>query len=165
MISLGKIVKVRGNRGEVVIPHSPKGNISIPKTGEPVLLKSSKYQKTFEVEYYKEISGAFVLKLKNIDKINDALKLVGYTVFVFSALREQPEQKGMTGFTVKDVTGDTWGEIIHVETGSGIDLMEIRDRDDEVIYVPFTEGIIKEIDEEKRIVVIDPPDGLRELNK
>lgn len=137
----------------------------MPKTGEPVFLESSKYQKTFNVEYHKEISGAFVLKLKNINTINDALKLVGYTVFVSSVSQEQPGPKGITGFTVKDVNGDTWGEIISVETGDMINIMEIRDRDDEVIYVPFDENIIKEIDGEERLVIIDPPEGLRELNK
>jgi 16S rRNA processing protein RimM len=165
LISLGKIVKVRGNKGEVVLCPSPGDGTSVPKKGESVLLKSSKYQKTYQIEYIEEISGATVLKLKSINSISQALRLVGYTLFISSLSKEHISPEGITGFTVKDVSGEYWGEITKVEITGLMKILEIRDNHDDVIYVPIDETIVKEIDEKERTVIIDPPGGLKELNK
>ena len=164
MISLGKIVKVRGNKGEVVFIPSPGRDISILRKGEVVLLESSKYRKSYRVEYSKETSGIYVLKFVNINSINEALRLVGYTIFISSASKESIKRGGIVGFIVKDINGQSWGEIVNIETGSLNKILEVRDQND-VYYVPFNDVIVKEIDEEEGIVFIDPPEGLRDLNK
>jgi len=164
LISLGKIVKIRGNKGEVVVTFSPMGDLSILKKGESVLLKSSKYQKRLQVEYSKEISGACVVKFTNMNTISEALKLVGYTLFSSLLTEEKEIKQDLTGFTVTDIKGRRWGEIVNVETASLNKILEIRDADD-VIYVPFDETIVKDIIKKDRVVIIDPPDGLKEVNK
>jgi 16S rRNA processing protein RimM len=164
LISLGKILKVRGNKGEVVFSPSPEGDLSILKKGESVHLKSTKYQKSCRVEYLKEISGACVVKFTNINTINEALKFVGYTVFGSLVAKENVKKPDLVGFTVTDIHGRHWGEIVNVETTPLNKTLEIRDADD-VLYVPFDDSIIKEIKKKERVVVIDPPEGLKELNE
>lgn len=142
---------------------SPHIDQFIPKKGELLLLKSNKYQREFTVDYYKEISGANVIKFQHSASINDALKLVGYSVFNPSG-EEEPEDD-ILAFAVNDLNGLTWGIVKSLQSAGVSQVLEVEDPDGDIIYVPYAEGIIKSIDTEKRIVLIDPPDGLKELNK
>lgn len=173
MIFIGKIFKVRGNKGEVVIT-SPRVGVHALTEREIVTLKSEKYEKEYEVDYLREIKGAPVIKLKGIDSINEALKLVGYSVYAETNEKsndpdnpvEVSDGAELTGFLVKDLDGEQWGNVIGFETESFNELLEIQDENEaDIYYVPFTETIVKEIDKEKRLITIDPPDGLKSLNK
>jgi 16S rRNA processing protein RimM len=173
LIFIGKIFRVRGNRGEVVIT-SPAVEVHAVAEREIVTLKSEKYEKKYEVVYLKEINGTPVIKLKGIDSINGAFKLVGYDVYAETDEKgndpnipaEDSEGAELAGFLVKDVNGELWGNVISFETDSFNKLLEIRDENEtDIYYVPFTETIIKEIDKKKRLIIIDPPDGLKSLNK
>jgi 16S rRNA processing protein RimM len=173
LIFIGKIFKVRGNKGEVVIA-SPRVGVHSLRKNEIVTLKSEKYEKKYEVDYLKEINGAPVIKLKGIDSINEAFKMVGYSVFAESNEKkndpnipnEDSEATELTGYLVKDLNGEPWGNVIGFETDSFNKLLEIQDNNEtDIYYVPFTETIIKEINREKQLITIDPPDGLKDLNK
>ncbi len=164
MISLGKIVKVRSNKGELVITPFSGIDFFKPLAGEVVLLKSVKYEKKCRVEYFKEVGGNFVIKFTHANTIADALKLVGYEVFASPVLKQPIEREGIVGFTVKDVNGRWWGEIVNIETIHLNKVLEIQGEKD-IFYVPFNDTIVKEINETERIVLIDPPAGLRDLNR
>ena len=169
MIFQGKIVKVRGNKGEVVVA-SPHARACTLRKGEAVVLKSEKYQRQYNVEYLKEIKGAPIVKFAGINTINEALKLVGYSIYAHDSSTgdSENETKKITGFIVKDMNGHLWGKVKNIETDSLNKLLEVQgENEDEnnVYYVPFTDTIVKEIDEEKRVIVIDPPNGLKDLNK
>lgn len=148
----------------MVVTPSPVGDISILKKGESVLLKSTKYQKLHQVEYSKEISGACVVKFTNVNTINEALALLGYSLFSSSNAEGKTMEMDLIGFTVTDIRGHRWGEIINVETSSLNKILEIQGADD-MFYVPFDEAIVKDIKKKDRVVIIDPPDGLMEINK
>lgn len=176
MIFLGKIVKTRGNKGEVAVAPSPQVERCIPGQGERVLLQSTKYQIERNIEYLKNIQGVWVFKFVDINTINDAYKLVGYSLYstktstspgnAANTATEQAVKR--VEFTVIDVSGCVWGKVKQVETYGVNDtnqILEVVGNKGDVIYVPFSEGIVKHIDREKKIITIDPPDGLKELNK
>lgn len=176
MIFLGKIVKTRGNKGEVAVAPSPQVGRYVPGQGERVVLRSTKYQCEQKIEYLKNIRGVWVFKFVDIDTINDAYKLVGYSIYSTkistspgnapNAVIEQAA-KGVE-FTVKDVSGCVWGKVKHLQTYGVYEtnqILEVVGDEGDVIYVPFSEGIVKKIDREKKIITIDPPDGLKGLNK
>jgi len=168
LIFLGKIVKTRGNKGEVVTAPAPDVDVDAYPLlkGEAVVLKSAKYQRECNVEYFKEISKACILKFIDINTINDALKLVGYSIY-----GTQPGGKNVqttriqTDFIVKDTHGCLWGQVKDIESSGLNQTLEVEDNDGDIIYVPFADSIVTEIDREKGIIIIDPPDGLKELNK
>lgn len=112
MITIGKIVRVRGNKGEVVFT-SPR-NISMGvytlKEGNTVQLKSDKQQKDYRIEGLREIKGAPVVKFKGVDSINDALKLVGLTLQMPGESAQTTDLENIRDYTVKDVTGMVWGD-------------------------------------------------------
>jgi 16S rRNA processing protein RimM len=140
------------------------------RKGEAVVLKSEKYQKQYNVEHLREIKGAPVVKFVGINTINEALKLVGYSIYVHDSSTgdSENENKKIMDFIVKDMNGHLWGKVKDIETDSLNKLLEVHGNNEDennVYYVPFTDTIVKEIDKEKRIIVIDPPNGLKNLNK
>jgi len=166
---LGKILKVRGNKGEVNCTSPERGTLALEK-GETVLLKSEKRQKSYKIERLREIKGTPVLKLEGIDTINDALTLVGYSIYNQKNAPPSPkdtETIELENFTVIDTNGDVWGKVINLETAGLNELLEVQAQDEtrELYYVPFTESIVKEINRDTGIIIIDPPDGLKDVNK
>lgn len=176
MIFLGKIVKTRGNKGEVAVAPSPQVERYSPGQGERVSLQSTKYQIERTIEYLKNIRGVWVFKFVDTNTINDAYKLVGYSIYSTKisaspgdAANAVTEQAAVgVEFTVIDVSGCVWGKVKHLET-YGVNetnqILEVVGNEGDMIYVPFSEGIVKKIDREKKIITIDPPDGLKGLNK
>lgn len=164
MIFLGKIVKVRGNKGEVVIASSPMLEVYTPQIGEVLILKSKKYQKQFTVESVKDLRGSCVIKFQEIKTMNDAFKLITYSAYS-EAEQEVQDDEPVIQFTVKDLQGVVWGIVKDIETAGLSEIMEIEDPQGDNIYVPFCEPIVTSIDPQLKLIVIDPPDGLKDLNK
>ncbi len=166
MIFLGKIFKVRSNRGEVVYT-SPFDVHEVLKKGERITLKSEKRRMEYLIENVREIKGASILKLAGVDSINDALKLVGYSIYSDNAEVQKEvddaKEMNMDGFTVQTVTGEHWGTVIHFEETGLNKLLEIQGHED-TFYVPFSEEIVIEIRSKDRVIIIDPPAGLKDLN-
>lgn len=111
-----------------------------------------------------------MLKFEGIDTINDALTRVGYSIYSLENTPPSPAENGpadLENFTVRDTAGDVWGKVTNLETTGLNELLEIRPEDGgpEPYYVPFTETIVKEINRDDGVIIIDPPDGLKDLNK
>jgi 16S rRNA processing protein RimM len=161
LVFLGKIVKTRSNKGEVAISPSPYFSACLPKEGEDVILQSQKYSLQYKIEYFKEIGGSLILKFFSIDSINAAYKLIGYSVFS----PQTPEDDSSFSFdnsvdyVVKDISGNVWGVVENTELFGLNQVLEVGGPDGNSIYIPFSEGIVKEIDEENKVIIIDPPDG------
>ncbi|MGD2090669.1 MAG: ribosome maturation factor RimM [Candidatus Aminicenantes bacterium] len=164
MIFLGKIVKIRGNKGEVVVAPSPDLFLHSLSNGEVVVLQSAKYKKEKEIDYLKEIRGAPVFKFKDINTINDAFKVVGYSIYA-NKTDAQETDSGIINFMVKDLQGHMWGCVKNIENPGVNPLLEVETPEGDMIDVPFTDSIVKEIDQERKVILIDPPEGLKDLNK
>lgn len=162
MILIGKVIKTRSNKGEVSVMISPYFNLDSIESGKYLILKSSKHEKRLEVDYLKEIQGRTVIKFKEITGIQEALRLVGYEIHADEKLELQ---KGMDwlGFDVRDLEGQYWGTIIKIETGSHHSTLIIQ-KDDKEILVPLVADIIVEAHITEKQLIIDPPEGLIDLN-
>lgn len=124
---------------------------------------SPKYQREYTIDYLKEIGGTWVLKLTQNASIEDALKLVGYEVFAQGD--ETTSEESIVEFTVSDIHGNLWGKVVNIEEAELFQLLEVEDPQGNIIYVPLADAIVKSIDPEHKSILIDPPDGLKELNQ
>lgn len=127
-------------------------------------MQSAKYKKEKEIDYFKEIRGTPVFKFKDTNTINDAFKLVGYSIYA-NKTAVQDTNTGIVNFMVKDMKGNLWGSIKNIENLGINQLLEVESPGGDMIYVPFADSIVKEIDEENKVILIDPPEGLKDLNK
>lgn len=163
MLYLGRISKSRGNRGEVILHISPEIDIYSIDCSGAFELKSEKHLKKAKMESYSLQGSSLIAKFDISRSINDALRLVGYEVFVNDSVKDKsiPE---LEGYSVFDLNGIRWGEVTRINMAGKNRLIEV---DDGVNYimVPFSDSIVVEIDENKKKIVLDPPEGLRDLNK
>ena len=167
MVFLGKILKSRGNRGEVVVVSSPGIDILGGRFPGGVLLKSQKYSLRKEIESISDINGQVVVKFKDIHSIDAAFRLIGYSMYgEMKGLPEDADSPGrLMGFEVRDDQGIVWGTVAAVLEQPLNPLLEVAgDPGGEPILIPFTPAISREIRVAEKIVLIHPPAGLKELN-
>jgi ribosomal 30S subunit maturation factor RimM len=140
LVFFGKISKIRGNKGEVILEPAP----TCP---DPKLKKNS-----------------VVLKIKGIDSIGEAFKIVGYSLFLKS-VNFLPEQKpDWNHFAVRDIRDVFWGNVRGIRKNGLSQVIECEHAG-EIIYIPVCDEIIREVSIERKLIIIDPPQGLRKLNR
>jgi len=133
--------------------------------GEVLFLKSQKYKIEKTLEYFKFIHGKAILKFLNVNSIGSAYKILGYEVHLVTPITKKNLEPDLIDFQVKDLSGSLWGKVKHIKMGDYNQLLDVEASNGDIIYVPFHQSIIKEIDDRMKIIIIDPPEGLKELNK
>ena len=164
MIFLGRIQKTRGNKGEVVVQpssHMPDEGL---EEGTPVLLKSAKYQKSKHIQHCRSLNGSMVIKFREINTIEEAFKLVGYSLFGSGSEIQQPTPDSILNYQVKDINEKKWGIVTRMIQEGPNTLLEIQ-LGDKTFLVPFHPSIVLETDHNELSILIDPPEGLMELNQ
>jgi 16S rRNA processing protein RimM len=69
----------------------------------------------------------------------------------------------LLGCRVDTAAGETVGEVVRVDLGAGTPLLVIG-RDGGEVLVPLAEPICRQVDIGAKVIVIDPPAGLIEVN-
>ncbi len=140
--------------------------IAIPGEGIWVELRSQKYRLSKKIDQIHQAGNDAVIAFSDVNSINDALKIVGYSLYAELAEDRKKPATGVLGFTVIDTGGNCWGRVKAQPQYSLNQLLEVEDRQSgEIFYVPWHDRIIKKIDRRARTILIDPPAGLRELNR
>jgi 16S rRNA processing protein RimM len=122
-----------------------------------------------EIEFSRRQHGRLVAKLRGIDSIEQAERLVGAELRI---PEEQlpPAEEGLfytfhlKGCAVSTPDGDHLGEVTDVLDNGGTPLLKVEGPDGEIL-VPFAEAYLRKVDLEGRRIEVDLPDGLRDLNK
>lgn len=143
---------------------SPGLDARLLKEREQIILTSKRHSLRQNIEYVKEIKGSTVLKLSHIDSIADAYKIVGCSLFMEGEAPQNRQDHSLIHFIVKDTDGRLWGRVKSIKDSEMNPLIEVE-ANGEVIDVPFHQEIVKEIDWRERTIVLDPPEGLRDLNR
>jgi ribosomal 30S subunit maturation factor RimM len=148
----------------VVVSLSP--GIVVPGEGISVELKSHKYHLSKKITGISLAGGDAILTFSDIHTINEALKIVGYSLYADLAADKKKPPASVLGFSVFDGRGNCWGKVKSQPQYSLNQLLEVEDgQSGEVFYVPWHDSIVKKIDRRAKTILIDPPQGLRELNR
>jgi 16S rRNA processing protein RimM len=167
LVALGRIVRSQGRDGTVKLKLREKGT---PGPGfATVYVERESGLAAFPVESFRLDRNAPFLKLKGIDTLAQADALAGCEIYVEAGgfRRLAPDRFydfEVLGSRVVTRDGATVGEVAGIVESGGPVLLVVR-RGTGDVYVPFTEGICVKVDPEAREIVIDPPDGLLELNE
>lgn len=167
LVALGKILRSQGRDGHLKLRLNEKGLPGF--SGGTIYLWRAGAFEAFAVESLTLDRNAHFLKLKGIDTLAQADALAGLEVFVAEADFRHLERDHFYDFQVigsRVVTRDgaEVGEVAGILPAGGPVLLVVR-RGDREVYVPFTETICLKVDPEAKEIVIDPPDGLLELNE
>jgi 16S rRNA processing protein RimM len=167
-VAIALLGKTRGNRGELT---------ALALSGKPeryealrevyLLRPGAASAERLNVEFTWFHQEILVFKFRGVDSISDAESLVGSEVRVPIAERTPLEpgeffQSELLGCQVIDRrTGETLGLVEGWEDSGGAGLLEVTGN----LLIPFARSICVEIDPTARRIVVELPEGLKELNR
>lgn len=163
-ITIGKVVSTQGNKGEVnVLPLTD--SIDRFKNLATVFLRNNHSQAILNIEKIRIKEDMAILKLKDIENIEEAKTIVGsfleverknavklpkdaYFIFEIIGLEVYTENNVFLG-KVENV----------ISTGSN-DVYVVKRKDKEELFIPAIHDVVKNIDLEKKRITINIVDGL-----
>jgi 16S rRNA processing protein RimM len=166
-ILLGRITKVSGYEGALTvklerlfsgdIPHMESVFLDIEGRPVPFFISDSEY------------SGADILKLKfdGYDSSDKVIEFVGCNVFLTTApaVDESIEEKrSLIGYTVQTSDKLSLGTVEEVIENPGQWLLSVKSGSRKTILIPLHEDLIIKIDNRKRFLIMEIPEGLTEIN-
>jgi 16S rRNA processing protein RimM len=168
-VAVGRLIRPRGNRGELVaeIYSSQPGRAEKLKD---VMLDADGRRRPSRVERVWHHQERTVLKFAGIDSISDAEAWAGADLLVPEAERASPAEGE---YSHADLIGCSLvgeqpvGTVVGVEDYGGSPLLRVLTRDGEAdgreILVPFTRSICLQIDVKAKIIRVELPEGLLDL--
>ncbi|MGD2294311.1 MAG: ribosome maturation factor RimM [Candidatus Aminicenantes bacterium] len=134
-----------------------------------VFFKKKGVPEEFEVEAYRHFRSFIILKLKGVNSITHAQEFIGEDIFAHEKDLHPLEKDGyyfhqIEGCAVFTKEGEAVGSVQDIWPVAGNDLLVVRSGDRELL-IPFTQAICTEVDLRRKILVIDPPEGLLDLDE
>lgn len=169
LILVGRIARVHGLRGEVVI--TPETDFLDERfaPGAELLRKAGKAVDALRIESMRVHKGRPIVGFEGIDTIEAAEQLGRIELWIRAADRAAlPDGEfyhdALIGCRVETVAGREVGTVSRVDGPRGMSLLVVRGEGAREVLVPLAEAICPVIDPAARRIVIDPPEGLLDLN-
>lgn len=169
LVAVARGVKTRGLRGELVADlltdfperfEALERLIAVAPGGERTTL-------TLEDHWFQ--SGRVVLKFAGYDSVEAAGALVGYEFAVPESERvELPEGEfydwELAGCAVETIGGERLGRVREILRTGGVEMLVVESATTTREHlIPLAEAICVEIDVEKKLILVDAPEGLLEM--
>ena len=168
LIVVAHIAKTRGLRGEVVADLLTDFPDRFENLKSLTGISAEGSQRSLQIEEQWFHGDRIVFKFAGFDRIEEAKELVGYALAVPEDERmELPPDSfyewELIGCRVQTVDGKQIGEVKSVMHTGGVEILSVLDDQDRDRLIPMASEIVVEIDKEKKLIRIDPPEGLLEL--
>ena len=166
LVLVGRVARAHGNKGQVIVNPDTDFPEERFRVGEVVLVGSEGTPRRIEQVRFHQ--GRPVVALEGIATMNDAEGLAGAELKVpagdAAALPEGTfYHYDLIGCEVFDTAGRLAGTVSAIEGTMEMSRLVVAGSHGEVL-VPLVADICVTIDVAARRIVIDPPDGLLELN-
>jgi 16S rRNA processing protein RimM len=168
LIVVAHIVKTRGLRGELVADLLTDFPDRFEKLESLIGVSGSDDKRSLQIEEQWFHGDRLVLKFAGFDSIDEAKELVGYDLAVPASDRlELPAgtfyEWELVGSLVETVGGKPVGKVAGVMHTGGVEMLSVVDETGRDRLIPMAGDIVVEIDKERKLIRIDPPEGLLEL--
>ena len=170
-LTVGRVVKAHGVGGEVVVEirtDDPAARFAPGNTLRAKKFRDGGEERSYVVADAREHSGRLLVRLVGVEDRDTADALRG-SVFVVDSDDLPPIDESDTyydhqleGLHVRTTTGQDVGVVAEVLHTAGGELLAVR-RDSGEVLVPFVGAIVVSVSLEDRLVEIDPPEGLLDL--
>jgi 16S rRNA processing protein RimM len=166
-ILLGRITKVSGYEGAVTVklerffseklPHMESVFLEIEGRPVPFFISASEY------------SGADILKLQfdgydSSEKVNEFIGCQVYLTTAAPVGKKIENVQNLSGFSVLTSDNIVLGSVDEVIQNPGQWLLSVVSDMGKTILIPLHENFIVKIDKKKKILIMDLPEGLTEIN-
>ena len=166
LVPLGEIVTTHGIDGWLKLkPFNPQTTSLF--SAREVFLEKNETRSTYEIEAVRHHKGQFLVKLRNIDHIDDAEPWIGSTLCVPEQVL-QPLEAGeyyhyqVVGLEVFDTKGERIGVVVQTWSTPGGEIYVVSGESKEHL-IPAVKEIIEKVDLSAGKIFINPPEGLLDL--
>ncbi|HZB26734.1 MAG TPA: ribosome maturation factor RimM [Vicinamibacterales bacterium] len=163
---VGRVARAHGNRGQVIVNLETDFPQERFRVGQVLLVgRGGEPRAITEVRFHQ---GRPVIALEGIGSMDDADALSGADLMV-PASAVEPLPGGMfyrhdlVGCVVRDGLGTLVGEVTAVEGDLERSRLVVSSERGEVL-IPLVDSICIRVDPAARLIVVEPPEGLLELN-
>lgn len=159
-IEIGQIVNTHGLKGEIKV----KPWTDFPEVFENFDCVFTKDRTKYNIEKTKYQKGCVLLKLNEVDSIEDAEKMRNTVLYVKRELFDSlPENTYLVadiiGLKVKSIECE-YGTVTDVITTGSNDVYVVNSEEYSQILIPAIKDVIKEININKGYILVDMPKGL-----
>jgi 16S rRNA processing protein RimM len=163
-VEIGNVAGPHGIRGEVKI-HVPDPRDSSVLKAKSIVLKTADWSREYAVIAARPGRGVVLARLGGVVNRNGAESLRGARVFAReSDLPKLPSGQyylhQLRGMSVADRSGTVYGPVVSLSTNNAQDLLVVAGPDGREWLVPFVGGIVAAVLPDRRLIVVDPPEGL-----
>lgn len=149
MIYIGKTVSTFGIKGELKVISDFEYCDKAYKVGNKVLINNIKHVIS-SIRYHKNY---VLLKIDNLNNINDILKYVGYNIYIkrldLNLSKDEFLYKDLINSEVIDEDDTKLGKIIEVVNGINV-LIKVKGTKE--FYIPLIDNYVKRFDLDKKIL-------------
>jgi 16S rRNA processing protein RimM len=168
-IAIARIVRTRGNRGEVLAELHTDFPTRFSLLNRVWVEFPDGRRESLALEHSWAHQGRQVLKFEGVDTISDAEALIGAWVEVEAGQAVPlPENtywdRDLVGCSVRNPQGAELGVVAGIMRIAGNDQLVVRGDGGEFL-VPMVASICREISLARREITVDLPDGLVDLNR
>ncbi|HKY30687.1 MAG TPA: ribosome maturation factor RimM [Pyrinomonadaceae bacterium] len=169
LVVVARAVKTRGLKGEIVADLLTDFPDRFADVSTLIALAPDGKRRMVELEDYWHHQSRVVFKFAGYDDIEAAGTLVGCEFAVPETDRVQLAEGHfydweLNGFSVETLNGDLIGTVQEImRIGGGVDMLVVRNDKQQEHLIPMVESIVLDIDSKRKLMRIDPPEGLLEL--
>jgi 16S rRNA processing protein RimM len=169
MVTVGRVARAHGNRGHVIVNPDTDFPESRFRVGGVLWARREGRAAPVTIEAVRFHRGRPILGLSGVASMNEAQAMAGVEFRVPAAALE-PLGEGefyrhdLVGCRVTTPDGTRVGTVLRVEGDRAISRLVVEAGGGEVL-VPLAAEICVRIDPAAGVIVIDPPEGLLDLNR
>jgi 16S rRNA processing protein RimM len=169
MVAVGRVVRPHGLRGQVVVASETDFGEERFQVGAVMYAPAGEGEpRRLTVTTSREDRGRWVIGFDAVGSIDEAEAMRDAELRIPAEDRRVLEPGAfyvddLIGCRVWTMTGADVGTVERVEMATGAPVLVVG-TDDEIL-VPLADAICRRVDVAAKIVEIDPPDGLLELNR
>ena len=168
LVTVGRIVRPHGIRGQVVIAPETDFGLSRFKVGVELIGLVDGRPQPLRVSASREREGRWIVGFDGVTTMSAAeqlrdteLRVAADRLHALSA--GQFYLHDLAGCDVVTTLGEAVGQVDRVELGTGTPVLVVIGKRGEVL-VPLAEPICQRVDVAAKRIEIDPPEGLIDLN-
>jgi 16S rRNA processing protein RimM len=159
------VARAHGIKGQIVINPETDFMEERFRAGRVILIGPTDRTREYEILDVRFHQGRPILRLNGVETMNDAGALAGSDVWLAESdvapLREGTYYRhDLVGCEAYDTAGHRLGRVTGVEGSIDRSYLVL----DEHMMIPLVGEIVVEVDIKARRVIVDPPEGLVELN-
>ena len=169
MVSVGRVARAHGNRGRVVV--NPDTDFAEERfcAGNVVYLRDGDRIDRLLIEDVRFHRHRPIVRFATVETMDAAEQLASAELRVpVDVLERLPDDTfyyhELIGCRVETIDGTVVGVVCGVEGAEGLHRLIVEDGQAEV-QIPMVEAICRQIDAVMRLITIDPPEGLLDLNR